>query len=169
METAGNSSKGSRPGCFLPLGILSILHTDLIQLREQLVGHMLGVVLRAQDELDPLGRRVWGRETLELSRCCINTPPCSSSTHNMDAGTGQTMAMGLRDLISRLVSAGLERFRPGLSRRYRFYICSVHFWTGSGSRPTSHFTFAEQKNERCNLFFHVVSFYSHLFSPAQNS
>lgn len=74
----------------------------------------------------------------------------------MDAGTGQTTAMVLRDLISRLVSSGLERFMPGLSRRYRrhvIYICSVHFWTGGGSRPTSHFTFAEHKTSDVNFFF----------------
>lgn len=59
---------GSSPGGFLPLSILSVLHADLIQLCEQLVGHVFAIVLRAQDELDPLRRRVWRMETLELSR-----------------------------------------------------------------------------------------------------
>lgn len=56
---ATDSQRRSWPGRFLPLSILAALHADLIQLSEQLMGHMFGVLLWAQNELDPLGRCVW--------------------------------------------------------------------------------------------------------------
>lgn len=59
-----SSQRRSSPGCFLPLSILAILHTDLIQLGEQLMGHVFGILLCAQNELDPLGRCIWWSERM---------------------------------------------------------------------------------------------------------
>lgn len=47
------------PGCFLPLCIFAVLDADLIKLGKQLVGHVLGVLFCAQNELHSLGWRVW--------------------------------------------------------------------------------------------------------------
>lgn len=55
--TAG---KQDLPCHFLPLSIFSLFHTDLIQLREQVMRDVLLLLLGAEDELYPLGWGVWG-------------------------------------------------------------------------------------------------------------
>lgn len=53
----------SAPGAFPPLGIFSVLHADLVHLCEEVVRNvLLVIVLGAQEELHPLGRRVCRRE-----------------------------------------------------------------------------------------------------------
>lgn len=49
----------NQPGSLPPLGGAAIPEGELVQLGEEVVGDVLKVViLCAQDELDPLGRRV---------------------------------------------------------------------------------------------------------------
>ena len=47
------------PGRLLPLGVLSLFQADLIQFCEQLVRHVLFILLSAKNELNTLRWCVW--------------------------------------------------------------------------------------------------------------
>lgn len=73
---AEKEHKRALPGRLLPLLHVSIFEGELIQLGEQVVGDvLLVVVLGAEDELDPLRRRVCG-DTNASARRRRTAGPC---------------------------------------------------------------------------------------------